>query len=129
MQHDHVPANSSQHNRITRKTILLCLTSPLPRFLVMMITGSRKLHLRPWLSVRIPSSDTCKKIQRRRMRLLDLIQQHHTVRMHADGIAELATFVLAEVSRRRETIQAPSSRSTCHELTPIPFPSIAMMDL
>ena len=32
------------------------------------------------------------------MRLLNLIQQHRSVRMHADGVAELAAFVVADVS-------------------------------
>ncbi len=45
--------------------------------------------------------DLEKQVEHPRVGFLDLIEQHHAVRMRADRVAELATFVVADVARRR----------------------------
>ena len=62
----------------------------------------RKSALRPLLSVSVPWSMTCSsRLNTSGMRLLDLVEQQHAVRMLGDGLGEQAALVEADVARRR----------------------------
>ena len=73
-----------------------------PRFDVMMSTVFLKSTVRPFESVRRPSSITCKQdVEDVGMRLLDFIEQNNGVGAAANGLSQLAAFVVAYIARGR----------------------------
>ena len=73
-----------------------------PMLEVMMMTVLRKSTVRPCASVSRPSSRTCSRVLNTSgVRLLDLVEQHHRVRLAAHRLGELAAFLVADVARRR----------------------------
>ena len=71
-------------------------------FEVMMTIVLRKSTVRPWPSVRRPSSSSWSRtLNTSGVRLLDLVQQHHRVRPPAHGLGQLAALVVADVAGRR----------------------------
>ena len=68
---------------------------------VMMITVLRKSTVRPWESVKRPSSSTCSRVLKTSAcGLLDLVEQDHRVGLAAYGFGELAALVVADVAGR-----------------------------
>ena len=77
-------------------------SAPPPRLLVMISTVFVKSTVRPWPSVRRPSSMHLQQdVEHVGVRLLDLVEQHHRVRPAADGLGELTALVVADVARGR----------------------------
>ena len=68
----------------------------------MISTVLRKSTVRPWPSVRRPSSSTCSRTSKTSgVRLLDLVEQDHAVRPAPHRLGELAALVVADVAGRR----------------------------
>ena len=67
-----------------------------------MMTVLRKSTVRPWPSVRRPSSSSCSSdVEHVGVGLLDLVEQHHRVGAPAHRLGELAALVVADVAGRR----------------------------
>ena len=74
----------------------------LPTLEVMMTTVLRKSTVRPWPSVRRPSSSSCSSdVEHVGVGLLDLVEQHHRVGPPAHRLGQLAALVVADVAGRR----------------------------
>ena len=68
----------------------------------MMMRVLRKSTVRPWPSVRRPSSSTCKQhVEDVGVRLLDLVEQHDLIGPAAHGFGQRPALVVADVARRR----------------------------
>ena len=67
-----------------------------------MITVLRKLTVRPWASVRRPSSRICSSVLKTSgMGLLDLVEQDDRVGLAAHGLGQLPALLVADVAGRR----------------------------
>ena len=67
-----------------------------------MISVLRKSTVRPWPSVRRPSSSTCSStLNTSRMRLLDLVEQDDLIGAPAHGLGERAALFIADIAGRR----------------------------
>jgi hypothetical protein len=85
-----------------------------PRFEVMTISVLRKSTVRPWPSVRRPSSSTCSStLKTSSMRLLDLVEQHHLIGPPPHRFGQHAALVVADIARRRA--DQPRHRMLLHE--------------
>ena len=68
----------------------------------MMITVFLKSTVRPWPSVRRPSSRICSSVLKTSgCAFLDFVEQHHRIGPAAHMLGQLAAFVVADVSGRR----------------------------
>ena len=84
-----------------------------PRFEVMMISTLRKSTVRPCPSVSRPSSSTCKQdVEHVRMRLLDLVEQHHLVGPPPHRLGQRPALLVADIARRRT--DQPGDRVLLH---------------
>ena len=67
-----------------------------------MSTVLRKSTVRPWLSVRRPSSRICsKRVEHVGVGLFDLVEQDHAERLAPHGLGELAALFVPDVAGRR----------------------------
>ena len=96
-------ASSSSPSRPSRpKPIASFAMSEAPALVVMIRMTLRKSTVLPLWSVSFPWSITCSRMLNRSwMRLLDLVQQQHRVRMLVDRVGQQAALVEADIARRR----------------------------
>ena len=67
----------------------------------MITTVFLKSTVRPWPSVRRPSSSNCSRtLKTSAMRLFDFVEEDHRVRAPAHGFGQLTALIVADVSRR-----------------------------
>ena len=86
-----------------------------PMLLVITITVFLKFTVRPWPSVRRPSSSTCSStLNTSVVRLLDLVEQQHAVGLAAHGFGQVAALLVAHVAGRRA--DQARDRMLLHEL-------------
>ena len=80
-----------------------------PRFEVMMMTVFLKSTVRPLPSVSRPSSMICKQhVEHIRMRLFDLVEQHHGIRPPPNLLGELPAFLIAQhIPEARQSAAKP----------------------
>ena len=109
-------ASVSSPSRLVRpKPIGGLAMSDAPALVVMIRITLRKSTDLPLWSVSLPWSITCSRmLNRSGMRLLDLVEQQHAVRMLVDAVGQQAALVEADVARRRA--DQPRDRVLLHVL-------------
>ncbi len=80
-----------------------CLAmSAAPALVVMISTTLRKSTVLPWWSVRLAVIHHLQQdVEQVRMRLLDLVEQQHAMRLLVDRVGQQPALVVADIARRR----------------------------